>query len=436
LTVIRSDVLVLGSTLGSLVAGSYLARSGLRVVLFEEEVHAKRPPVMREPFLLSGLEPKAPISDVLRELGIPLIERRQLVPDALAYQVILPNGARIDVGGGRAALAADLAAYGVADADTAESWFEEVDALGDAARAQLAQAPRSAPQTGLTSRLVGPRMEEHRGLPLLPEPPPGLEALVRAQLQATSSVVNAGVAPGAPLLIRGARHGAPRLPHAGRGLLDLFRRRFSSFHGETHPVGAFELAVDGREVGILLEKGRYFGRALLIGVPLEPLYRFVSEQGTAPRWIRGGTPPLRLPLTLMRTESSALPIGMGSRVIWAASDAPGDAWSLSRHPDPNDPQTEWLVLSGAGADRADSQGALGALAPFSSKRLVPVDPGPAPRWDLDAIELRFPRGASSSVVRRRPHVSLVGAELAPELGFEGEILLARQTALRLRQLLS
>ena len=54
MTTIRSDVLVLGSTLGGLIAATYLARAGLRVTLFEEDTHDKRLGLLREPFLLTG----------------------------------------------------------------------------------------------------------------------------------------------------------------------------------------------------------------------------------------------------------------------------------------------------------------------------------------------------------------------------------------------
>ena len=49
-----SDVLILGSPLGGLVAGSYLARAGLRVVLVDGAAHGKRPAILRDPFPVPG----------------------------------------------------------------------------------------------------------------------------------------------------------------------------------------------------------------------------------------------------------------------------------------------------------------------------------------------------------------------------------------------
>ena len=92
MTTVRSDVLVLGSTLGGLVAATYLARLGLHVVLLEEAAHAKRPTLLREPFLLSGLESSGRVMRVLRELALPLIEQPsgRIVPPLCV--MVLPLG--------------------------------------------------------------------------------------------------------------------------------------------------------------------------------------------------------------------------------------------------------------------------------------------------------------------------------------------------------
>jgi hypothetical protein len=76
---------------------------------------------------------------------------------------------------------------------------------------------------------------------------------------------------------------------------------------------------------------------------------------------------------------------------------------------------------------------LGDLNPFPDDGLVPIDLGPAPRWDRDTADHRFLTARNESVLRTKPPVYAVGAELAPGLGFEGELLLARQAALRLAE---
>ena len=100
-------------------------------------------------------------------------------------------------------------------------------------------------------------------------------------------------------------------------------------------------------------------------------------------------------------------------------------------PDPVHEGVEWLVVSGPGAARISPERALGDLAPFSNAGIVSADPGPEPRWDLDTSELRFPAPEPPTAIRHRAPVALVGAEAAPGLGPEGEILQARRVAIRL-----
>ncbi len=422
---LRCDVLVLGSSLGALASGTALARTGMRVVLVEEEVHAKRPSLLREPFLLAGLEPGGPVDGLLRELAIPLLERRELIFDPLVAQVILPGGARVDVGGTRQALAAELAAFDIADAATAEGWLEASDSTGDSLRERLRDVPAPSSR-GLPGRLPGLRREPSFDASAPGEPPASLEPLLHALEWALSGLALPVRAPARSLLLRGTRDGVARPAHAGRGLLDLFRRRFVALHGEIRSAAGFGVRTEGREVGVELARDRIFARALLLGAPREPLARAAEEAGGVPRWLSSAPPPSRVERRVLRAEAHALPIGMGSRVVVAAGVA--RIFSLARFPDPSDKATEWVVVSGPGAPEAATGSALGGLAPFAEGRIVAIDPGPSPRWDLDAVELRFPEPRAPEVVKRSPLVLCVGAERAPELGFEGELLLARRAA--------
>ena len=92
-----------------------------------------------------------------------------------------------------------------------------------------------------------------------------------------------------------------------------------------------------------------------------------------------------------------------------------------------------MLVGGPGAAALPADQPLGELSPFPGGGLTPVDLGAAPRWDRDAADHRFLSVRSEGTLRSKPPVSLVGAELAPCLGFEGELLLARQTALRLAE---
>src|SRR5262245_1929062 len=100
LATLGCDVLVLGTSLGGLISAAYLARLGLRVVVIEEEAQAKRPALLREPLLISGLAPGGPLRRVLRELALPLREQAQMEPNGVAAQVVL-GGGRVDILPGR-----------------------------------------------------------------------------------------------------------------------------------------------------------------------------------------------------------------------------------------------------------------------------------------------------------------------------------------------
>src|SRR5258706_2007593 len=109
MTTLRSDVLVIGSSLGGLVAATYLARSGLRTVLIEEDALAKRPPLLREPFALSDLATVGPANRVSREPFPPLIKQRRAAQRSVALEVLLPR-AWLAAHAGRRAMSPELAA--------------------------------------------------------------------------------------------------------------------------------------------------------------------------------------------------------------------------------------------------------------------------------------------------------------------------------------
>jgi hypothetical protein len=125
-------------------------------------------------------------------------------------------------------------------------------------------------------------------------------------------------------------------------------------------------------------------------------------------------------------------VGLASRAVVAPGPA-GELHWLSRWPDPVQEGVEWLLVAGPGAGSLPPDQPLGPLNPFPGSGLVPIDLGPSPRWDRDAADHRFLEPRSESALRTKPPVYAVGAELAPGLGFEGELLLARQAALRLAE---
>jgi hypothetical protein len=164
---------------------------------------------------------------------------------------------------------------------------------------------------------------------------------------------------------------------------------------------------------------------MVIGAPLAAFGRHLER--SAPRWLHRGEPGEPIPVRLLRAERTALPVGMGRRGIDATG--PRLRW-WTRSADPGDPRIEWLVIVGDGVADLSEEAPVGELVPFAAGKLTAVDPGPPPRWDLDPPSVRVAAPAPA-VLQRRPPVHVVGRERAPELGIEGEILLARASALEL-----
>ncbi len=433
-------MIVLGSTLGGLVAATYLAREGLRVVLIEEEAHAKRPPALREPFLLPGLGRGGSLRGVLQELAVPLLDQREFERQDISLQVILPE-ARIDVRPSPGELAAELDAYELASVEEAEAWLQAVAAQSQETRSALWQelaAGRSRSLGSALGRPLGGSLSRALLPPpvrsALPAPPVGAAMFVAAQLAALSGIEPGDAAPAPALLLDGARGACLHLPRSGAPFLDLFRRRFLALHGQIWPVDELGLVPERGQVGIELERTRFVSRALVIAVPREPLRQFLEQSGKPPAWLEGGLPVLETRSRLFRAERAALPVGLAARVI-VASRMPGQAHQLAVRPDPEHDTSAWLVASGPGAAGLEAERALGDLAPFAGSGIIDIDSGPLPRWDLDASEVRFPLPESPAPIRRGIPVASVGPELTPGLGVEGEVLQARRVAIRLANLL-
>jgi hypothetical protein len=432
MTTQRSDVLVLGSSLGGLVAATYLARAGLRVTLVEEECLGKRPPLLREPFALSGLESDGPVHRVLRELALPLIEQRRVAQTEISLQVLLPR-ARVDVHAGRRELARELDAYQLCDPDAARAFLDSSDARGDELRARLLEGDPAEPGGAFVSRMFA---RAARSAPLdagLGVIPTGLAPIVDAIVAGLSrGIPNSPAGRDAALLLRGTRDGGFFMPDAGAPFLDLFRRRLLALHGEIRSTAEFALVSDRGDLGVELPRGRLFARGVVLAAPLELSRRMGSEAGSVPRWLTARTPPVDVPSRLFRAEPDSLPVGLAARAVIAPGPADALYW-IARHPDPVQKGVDWVLVGGPGAARLPPDQPLGDLSPFPGGGITPVELGATPRWDRDAADHRFLEARSEGNLRGKPPVAAVGAELAPGLGFEGEVLLARQAALRLAE---
>jgi hypothetical protein len=432
MTTQRSDVLVLGSSLGGLVAATYLAHAGLRVVLVEEECLAKRPPLLREPFALSGLESGGAAQQVMRELALPLIEQRRVAQREVGLQVLLPH-ARVDVHAGRRELARELLAYRLCEPDAAQAFFETVDLRGDELRARLQEREPAEAQESLLQRILSRASRSAQPESDFGPIPAGLEQVVAAIAAGLSRLVPSGpLSHEAALLLRGTRDGGFFMPDAGSPFLDLFRRRLLALHGEIRSTAEFALVSERGDLGLELPRGRVFARALVLAAPLELIRRICVETGSAPRWLAARTPPVDMTSRLFRAEPDSLPVGLAARAVVAPGPPEALHW-LARYPDPMQKGVEWVLIGGPGAARLPVELPLGDLSPFPGGGISAVELGAAPRWDRDSADHRFLTPRSGGSLRGKPPVISVGAELAPGLGFEGELLLARRAALRLAE---
>jgi hypothetical protein len=420
----RCDVLVLGSTLGGLVAATYLARAGLRVLVIEEEAHAKRPPALREPFLLSGLDSAGLIRRVLREVAVPLREQREMRTEDVATQVVLPDS-RIDVLTDREAMIAEFVDYQMCDADTAAAWLDASDAAAQDARASLWEDLALMRGT----RLGLPRAQAAQLAPQEIPCPPSLRPFADPLIAALSGLADPAQCSAPGLLLRCAREGVYRMPDAGTSFLDLFRQRITALHGEIRAASSFGIIADKNEIGIEPARGQMMARALVIAAPHETLRRCIEETHEPPPWLQPSPPPLLTPPRIFRVERDELPPGLARRAIVSTGELDSLRW-LSRTPDPTNERVEWLVVGGPGVEGRGTQQLLEGLTSFPIEGMVPADPGPAPRWDLDTSELLAQSG-DPIMLRQKAPVVTVGPDLGPGLGFEAQILQARLTALTL-----
>ena len=135
----RWDVIVLGSGLSSLVAAARLSAANHSVLVVEEDAARAQHPALREPFLLSGLRDEGVLYHTLRNLNIPLIDRRRLQAERLAYQVVSPKW-RVDVGAAKH-MPAELEAWGLGgDEDDLPALIRILTEATDAERNAMLEA--------------------------------------------------------------------------------------------------------------------------------------------------------------------------------------------------------------------------------------------------------------------------------------------------------
>ena len=440
----RWDAIMLGSGISALVAAARLGAAGQRVLVVEEDAARALHPALREPFFLAGSRDGGVLDACIRELSIPLLDRRRLGAERLAYQVTGP-GLRLDVGGPDITRD-ELARWGLCDSDAAAA---VVRALAEATEAER-KAMLTSPLVRLGRRLGigrgGAAGSHVRGLPEeVANPGARLQPILDAQVSALSNLASAEVSPEARARLLGcALAGGAGFGDGPPWLVGLLRKRIEEVHGEFRSVAkGFGLVSVENRPGILIEDTEeiWIGRALVVAAAPGALAQVLAPEMT-PDFLKLERPRCRRVGVHLQVDRDVLPRGMCPRVV-ALGDAPGRELSsplasrvasITAYANPNDSEKFDLIARmrlNPGEEIADAEDELEsrvhALMPFASDRIRrraqrrPVwdddgwleDPTPGSGWPAE-IDIRS---------LGKPAVYRLDRACVANLGIEGDLLL-------------
>ena len=464
----RWDALVLGSGLSALVAAARISATGQRVLVVEEEARTTLPPAVKEPFFLGGLRDQGLLDATMRALTVPLIDRRRIGNERLAYQ-IAADPYRVDFGQ-PILTAEELVAWGLAKPDDAQMLVRRRVEASETERAMLYESPfvrigrRSAgagrPAAG-ENPSAAPLGDHKRGLPgevVAAQGP--LAQVMQAEIRALSNLGTRTPSPEAQARLLGlALAGGSGFADDPPWLIDLFRKRVTALYGDMRTLpGDFEFVQVAGQPGIrVLRTGEiWLGRALVLGAAPSALRdAYGDEPGRpAPSLLERGTRRGYRAVFLFRVATSILPEGMGARVILPgnlghdphaddkpAAETAGITAAVTAYPCQTHPGRVDLVaravLPEASPEtledqlqilRQDIAGRLQALMPFCGDGLAQIDLK-LPAWDSDDGWLEDPlhdSGWPGEVDLRlsgKPPIYLLDRAGAAGLGLEGDLLL-------------
>ncbi len=443
----RWDAVVLGSGIAGLVAAARIGGAGHRVLVVEEEAAGRLYPGLRDPFFLAGARPGGLLDTCLRELTIPLIDRRRIRSGPLSYQVVGPDF-RVDIGEGKLSVD-ELVAWGLAKPDEARVLVRVLSQAADAERDAMLSSPLvQIGRLGGLGRGLGlgrtARLGAHtRGLPSeAARPPRALAPVLAAQCRALSNLATAEPSPEARARLLGsALSGGAAFIDGPPWLAGILRRRVETVYGQFRSLpGDFSLvSVDGQP-GVAPRDSReiWLGRVLVIAAPASALVS-VLDPDERPDFLELRTARRRVGLHL-RVKRSVMPEGMGPRVISVGNPTLPlsglNLFTLAAFPNPDD--SEWLDLVARAlvdledpahmeAREAELMDRVRTLFPFAGDGLV-RRPVKLPRWDDDGwLEdpppgVGWPAEIDLRVSSRPPVYRLERAGVAG-LGLEGDLLL-------------
>ncbi len=441
----RWDAVLLGSGIPSLVAAIRLGMAGHRVLVVEEASSPEPFPGFREPFFLAGARDQGVLDAVLREITLPLIERRRIENERLSLQIVGPE-LRLDVGE-PGLTASELVAWGVAKPDQAQAIVRALVEAAEAERQAMLQAPVVRVGRRVARTKPGTHGSHVRGLPAeAARAPEQLAALLGAQIRALSNLASSAPSPEARARLLGSlMGGATGFGAEPPWLCGILRRRAESLHAEFRTLdGDFEIVDNEGEPGVMSSTGQlWLGRALVLAAPESALARAI-DPAVWPGFLDAQRPARRRVTLHLRCKTVALPEGMGRRIISlpdpAADDGLGEV-TLSLYasesetsveivaraiPDP-DAEDGWLDDEALAEVEDRIEERVRRLIPFSAKKLT-RRPLVRPRWDDDDWLEEPPPGQGWPAevelrVNARPPVYRLDRAGLGGLGFEGDLLL-------------
>jgi hypothetical protein len=445
----RWDALILGSGLSALVAAARIGAAGQRVLVVEEGARATLPAALKEPFFLSGLRDEGVLDVCLKTLAVPLIDRRRIAAERLAFQ-IAADPVRIDVGQA-AVTAEELVAWGLAKPDEAQTFVRELLESSRVERGVLLESP--VVRVGRRAAGARPQQIGHhrRGLPGVVRGVSGqLALLVAAQLRALSNLGLSAPPPESQARLLGVPlAGGAGFADEPPWLCDLLRKRVAASYGDFRTLnGDFDLVAVSGQPGVRVRRTGeiWLGRALVLAAAPSALRdQYLPEAGGAtaapPRpvpsiLVRGGQRAYRAAF-LFSVPTAILPEGMSARLILPEQGSDQPTTAITAFPSQTHAQRVDLVARCVVPDRdperlatlrRDIAGRLRALMPFCRDGLVPIDVE-LPRWDGDDGWLEDPPpglGWPAEIDLRlstRPNIFHLDRAAVAALGFEGDLLL-------------
>jgi hypothetical protein len=440
----RWDALILGSGIRALVAGARISVAGHRVLIVEEAARTALSPALREPFFLGGLRDEGVLDACLRELRVPLIDRRRLVPERLSYQ-IAADPYRLDVGQPQI-MVDELVAWGLQSPEEARKLVQQLLTASETERRILLEASfiRIGRRLGRSRGGVSPGGHT-RGLPGDASSARGaMRDILDAQLRALSNLGASEPTPEASARLLGlGLAGGIGFSDAPPWLIDLLRKRVTALYGDFRSVGeGFELVSVSGQPGIRVSRTGeiWLGRALVLGTAPSALADLYANYDL-------GRPPKLLETTrsrryraafLYRVPVEIVPEGMGARLMLPGSQGAVavTAFPSQTHPGKVDLVARALLEHADLEARADQEKALQeeiadrlrGLMPFSGDSIHRID-AESPQWDSDDGWLEDPpagHGWPSEIdlrISSRPPIYHLDRAAVGGLGLEGDLLL-------------